>query len=124
MVSVTLNGEPCSEGRMDAAYAGLRGIPVGLVSGDDAVCEESRGLYTGVQTAQVKTAIDRYSARCLTPETAHRRIRDAARTAVEGAEKLRAYVPEPPTPSPWSSTTLARRPASSTFRGSSGQTTG
>ena len=81
---------------MNAAYAGLRGIPVGLVSGDAAVCEESRGLYTGVQTAQVKTAIDRYSARCLSPETAHRRIRDAARAAVEGAEKLRAYVPEPP----------------------------
>jgi D-amino peptidase len=42
------------------------------------------------------TAIDRYSARCLAPETAHRRIRDAARAAVEGAEKRRAYVPEPP----------------------------
>jgi D-amino peptidase len=81
---------------MNAAYAGLRGIPVGLVSGDDAVCEESRGLYKGVRTAQVKTAIDRYSARCLTPETSHRRIRDEAKAAVQDIEALRAYAPESP----------------------------
>ena len=96
VVGVTLNDDPCSEGRMNAAYAGLRRIPVGLVSGDDAVCEESRGLYTGVRTVQVKTAIDRYSARCLTPETSHRRIRDEAKAAVEGVENIRAYAPEPP----------------------------
>lgn len=96
VVGVTLNDEPCSEGRMNAAYAGLRRIPVGLVSGDDAVCEESRGLYKGVRTAQVKTAIDRYSARCLTPETSHRRIRDEAKAAVQDIEALRAYAPESP----------------------------
>ncbi len=96
VVGVTLNDELCSEGRMNAAYAGLQGIPVGLVSGDDAVCEESRELYMGVRTAQVKTAIDRYSARCLTPEVSYRRIREEARAAVEDIEKLQPYAPERP----------------------------
>jgi D-amino peptidase len=96
VVRLTLNDEPCSEGRMNVAYAVLQGIPVGLASGDDAVCEESRGLYPGVRTAQVKTAIDRYSARCLTSETPYRRIRDEAKAAVEDGEKLRAYAAELP----------------------------
>jgi D-amino peptidase len=66
------------------------------MSGDDAVCEESRELYMGVRTAQVKTAIDRYSARCLTPEVSHRRIREEARVAVEDIEKPQPHVPERP----------------------------
>ena len=123
VVGVTLNDEPCSEGRMNAAYAGLRGIPVDLVSGDDAVCEESSGLYTGVQTAQVKTAI------AATPPGACRlRRRTGASGMRQGRRSKAPRNSEPtsssrPTPSPWSSTTLARRPASSTSRGSSGQTT-
>ena len=96
VVGVELNGEPCSEGRMNAALAGLWEVPVGLVSGDDLTCEEAEALYTGVQTAKVKTAVDRYTARCLPPETSLRRIREAARAAVENSEGLSPYKLEPP----------------------------
>ncbi len=96
VVGVELNGEPCSEGRMNAALAGLWDVPVGLVSGDDLTCEEAEALYTGVQTAKVKTAVDRYAARCLPPEESLRRIREAARAAVENAERLSPYALEPP----------------------------
>jgi D-amino peptidase len=95
VTGVWLNGEPCSEARMNATLAGLNGIPVGLVTGDDLACAEAEGLYAGVQTARVKIAIDRYTARCLSPQAAHERIREAALRA-GGKENLGPYVPEPP----------------------------
>ncbi len=95
-ISIELNGEPCSEGRMNAALAGLQGIPVGLVTGDDLICEESKALYPGVETAQVKAAVDRYTARCLPVTVAQGRIREAAAGAVKGASGLAPYAPEPP----------------------------
>ncbi|MDP9476783.1 MAG: M55 family metallopeptidase, partial [Actinomycetota bacterium] len=96
VTGVELNGEPCSEARMNATLAGLEGIPIGLVTGDDLTCEEAESLYPGVQTACVKTAIDRYTARCLPPETARERIRLAAKGAVAGAGILTPYSPDQP----------------------------
>ncbi len=93
--TVELNGEPCSEARMNAALAGLSGTPVGLVTGDDLACAEAQSLYAGVQTARVKTAVDRYTARCLTPKVSLRSIREAAERAVTGADGLAPYAPDP-----------------------------
>jgi D-amino peptidase len=95
VTGVWLNSEPCSEARMNATLAGLRDIPVGLVTGDDLACAEAEALYTGVQTARVKTAVDRYTARCLSPQVARERIRDAALRAAEEGD-LTPYAPEPP----------------------------
>ncbi len=96
IISVELNGESCSEGRMNAVFAGLQNIPVGLVSGDDMVCQEARDLYSGVRTAQVKVAIDRYTARCMAPGVTHGRIWEEAKTAVEEVRKFTPYALDPP----------------------------
>jgi D-amino peptidase len=88
---VELNGEPCSEARMNAALAGSLGVPVGLVTGDDLTCGEAAALYPGVRTAIVKTAVDRYTARCLPPEAAHRRISEASAGAIRYAPNLAPY---------------------------------
>jgi D-amino peptidase len=96
VTGVELNGEPCSEARMNATLAGIEGIPVGLVTGDDLACAEAESLYPGVQTACIKTAVDRYTALCLSPEAARRRIREAAQRAAEKARDLAPYTPEPP----------------------------
>ncbi len=96
VTNVELNGEPCSEARMNATLAGLRGIPIGLVTGDDLTCKEAESLYRRVKTAEVKTAVDRYTARCLAPEAAHGRIREAAQRAVEGVGSLTPYTPGAP----------------------------
>jgi D-amino peptidase len=80
---------------MNATLAGLKGIPVGLVTGDDLACAEAESLYAGVQTARVKTAVDRYTARCLSPQVARKRIREAALRA-GGKGDLTPYKPEPP----------------------------
>ncbi|HZY64876.1 MAG TPA: M55 family metallopeptidase [Rubrobacteraceae bacterium] len=96
VVEVHLNDGPCSEARMNAGLAGTEDIPIGLVTGDDVTCEEARSLYSGVETAQVKTAIGRYTARCLVPKVAQQRIREAAESAVRGVGEMEPYVLEPP----------------------------
>ena len=96
VTGVELNGETCSEARMNATLAGVHGIPVGLVTGDDIASAEARSLYSGVRTAEVKTAVDRYTARCLHPEAALSLIRAEAGGAVRGAGDLVPYAPGPP----------------------------
>ncbi|CAN5545281.1 MAG: M55 family metallopeptidase [Actinomycetota bacterium] len=95
-VAVELNGEPCSEARMNATLAGTKGVPVGLVTGDDVACAEAKSLYAGVRTAKVKTAIDRYTARCVHPRKAVEAIRSAAEVAVENSSSLAPYILSPP----------------------------
>jgi len=94
--SVELNGEPASEARLCATLAGLHGVPVGLVSGDDVICAEAEKLFPGVKTAIVKEAIDTFSARCLGPRAAAERIRTAARLAAAECDKLEPYRIDPP----------------------------
>jgi len=59
---VKLNGKPVGETGLNAALAGHFGVPVAMVTGDDCVCEEARDLLGNIVTAQVKTAVSRYSA--------------------------------------------------------------
>jgi D-amino peptidase len=59
---VTLDGKPVGETGLNAALAGHFGVPVALVTGDDAVCEEARDLLGDVMTCQVKECVSRYSA--------------------------------------------------------------
>jgi D-amino peptidase len=96
IVGVELNGEPCSEARMNAAMAGSVGVPVGMVSGDDVICAEAELLFPGVHVATTKTSIDRTTARCLPPAVTAERIRTAAREAARTAAGLSPYVLEPP----------------------------
>jgi D-amino peptidase len=94
--SVELNGEPASEARLCATLAGLSGVPVGLVSGDDVICAEAEKLFPGVRTAIVKQAIDTFSAHCLAPRAAGERIRTAARLSAAEYGKLQPYRIDPP----------------------------
>lgn len=91
VVDVELEGRHCSEARMNAALAGVYRVPVGLVTRDNFTCEEARSLYTGVCTAQVKSAIDRYSAQCLAPTHSRQRIKEAAGSAVLKRGRLTPY---------------------------------
>jgi D-amino peptidase len=93
---VRLNGEPVDETRLATAMAGHLGVPVGLVTGDDAVCMETKDWLPQVETAVVKHAIDTYAALCLSKEEAHARIREAARAAVAKSATLRPYTFPPP----------------------------
>jgi D-amino peptidase len=96
VVDLRLNGDTCSEGRLNAMLAGSFGVPVGLVTGDDAACADAARFIPGVRTVAVKEAIDRYAAICLPPARTGPMIRDAAAAACRGADAHRPLVGEPP----------------------------
>ncbi|MEU1599341.1 M55 family metallopeptidase [Streptomyces sp. NPDC005708] len=89
ITAVRINGEPASEGRMNALLADEYGVPVVLVTGDDLCCEDARGWAPHAAHAVVKTCVDRYSAICLPPDVSAARITEAAR---EGLTSLPASI--------------------------------
>lgn len=84
---VYLNGQAVGETGLNAALAGGFGVPVVLVTGDQAVVAEARNLLGEIETVQVKESLTRTAARCLHPTVAQARVRGAAERALEGNVK-------------------------------------
>jgi D-amino peptidase len=94
--AVELNGRPVPEGGFNAAIAGHFGVPVALVTGDDATVQEMRDLLGDVEGVVVKAALGFHSARTLTPAAAQARIREGARRAIERLGDFRPHVLDGP----------------------------
>ena len=78
-----LNGEPVGELALNAAMAGVHGVAVALVSGDQALAAEAKALLgPGVETVVVKEAVGRFAARSVAPTIACERIRSGAAAAL------------------------------------------
>jgi D-amino peptidase len=78
-----LNGEPVGELALNAAMAGVHGVALALVSGDQALAAEARALLgDGIETVVVKQAVGRFAARSLAPSVACQRIREGAARAL------------------------------------------
>jgi D-amino peptidase len=78
-----LNGRPVGELAINATLAGTYGVPVALVSGDQALAAEARELLgEAVETVIVKQAVGRFAARSVHPSEACRRIREGAAAAL------------------------------------------
>ncbi|WP_406312353.1 M55 family metallopeptidase [Streptosporangium sp. NBC_01639] len=107
--NVYLNGEVCGETRLVASFAGSLGVPVALVTGDEAVCEEARELLGDVETVAVKTGVNRFSAELLPPAVAQARIYQATVRALNRVADFRLCAPEPPFTLgvEWNSTAIA-----------------
>jgi len=82
-VQVHLNDQEVGELGFNAAVAGTYGVPVLLVTGDQAVTEEGRALLGEIETVAVKEGISRNAALCLHPDVAQERIRKAAERALQ-----------------------------------------
>ncbi len=82
VAGLRLNGRLLGETGLNAAVCGHFGVPVLMVSGDQAVCAEARELLGAIETAIVKRARGRMSAECLPPEASQREIQEAAQRAV------------------------------------------
>jgi D-amino peptidase len=89
--AVTLNGMDMPEGGINAAIAGHFGVPVALVTGDDATVAEMREILGDVEGVVVKEALGFHSARTLTPAAARVRIREGARRAIERLDDFQPY---------------------------------
>jgi D-amino peptidase len=96
VTDVRVNGESWNETHLNAALAGTFGVPVALVVGDRACCEQATARLTGVRTVSVKEGFGATSGKSLSPEWARTVIRSAASEAVRGIEALRPFRPVPP----------------------------
>jgi len=78
-----INGRLAGESGLNGALCGSFGVPVVLVSGDQAVCAEAREWMPGIETVQVKRALGRHAAECLSVEKTQGLIKQGAETAVK-----------------------------------------
>ena len=96
ITSVRLNGIEMTEGSMNAAIAGHYGVPVILVSGDDAAVAENQVLIGNVEGAVVKWAKGFHAAETLTPEAAYEVIRTRTASAISRIDQFQPYVLDTP----------------------------
>ncbi|WP_306366808.1 M55 family metallopeptidase [Nocardiopsis sp. CC223A] len=88
VTGVWLDGEPASEGRLNAAVVAEYGTPVILVTGDDRACEDAETYAPFARTVAVKEYVSRYAARCRPPARTAEDIRLAASKATLLAGRL------------------------------------
>ncbi len=91
LTAVRLNGQAMAEAGINAAIAGHFGVPIILVSGDDAIVEETSALLGDVEGAVVKWALGFHSAKTLTPEAAYAVIREKAKAAMARIQDFKPY---------------------------------
>jgi D-amino peptidase len=83
-----LNGASTTEAELNALIASDAGVPVGLVTGDEAICAVAEKAFPGVVTVMVKKGIGITAARSKHPAASRAAIREAAARAVRGARRL------------------------------------
>jgi D-amino peptidase len=79
---VRLNGEVTGESGLNALAALHHGVPIALVTGDEATAEETRRVAPDVEAVVVKRSVTRMAAESLHPERARELIREGARAAI------------------------------------------
>ena len=77
-----LNGHVVGESGINALVALHHGVPIALVTGDDATAEEMLRIAPGCECVVVKRSITRFAAESLHPEVACERIRAGAARAL------------------------------------------
>jgi D-amino peptidase len=82
LADIRLNGQSVPEGGINAAIAGHFGVPVVMVSGDDAAVAEVSHVVGDIEGAVVKWNNSFHSARTLMPEAAYRLIEEKVETAL------------------------------------------
>lgn len=83
-----VNGAPMSEAEVNGLYAASLGVPVGVVTGDDEICDLARKAFPGVTAVEVKKATGYSATDSLQPLTAGEAIEAAVAAAVANAGSL------------------------------------
>lgn len=81
ITGVWVDGEPASEGRLNALVAAEHGVPVVLVTGDDRACADAVSYAPRAVGVAVKDHVSRYAAVCRPPAKTAVAIRAAAKEA-------------------------------------------
>jgi len=96
LTAVRLNGVEMLEASINAAIAGDFGVPVVMISGDDAVVEEARRVVGDMEGAVVKWSLGFHSARTLMPEASYALIRERVGAALARLGDFQPYRMEGP----------------------------
>ncbi|MBT4785470.1 MAG: M55 family metallopeptidase [Candidatus Marinimicrobia bacterium] len=91
LTSLKVNGEVMTEGSWNAAVAGEFGVPVIMISGDDAAVNEVKSVIGNAEGAIVKESISFHSAKSLHPEAAYDLIAEKTSYAVKNIKKYKPY---------------------------------
>ena len=91
LTRIALNGTPMSEAGINAAIAAELGVPVVMITGDDAIVADSRERFGAIEGVAVKRAIGFHSAAVLAPEAAQALIRQHAKVAVSRRADMKPY---------------------------------
>lgn len=91
IANMWLNGKKIGEIGMQIILAGYSKIPVVLVSGDRAACEETRSYIPNIEVAIVKEGINRTAAICLSKESSRDLIKERAKRALERKSEIKPY---------------------------------
>jgi D-amino peptidase len=93
---VALNGVEVTEGAWNAAIAGHFGVPVAMMSGDDAAIAEVRSLVGPIEAAETKQSLGFHSANTLTPEASYELIRQKVKAALNRLRDFKPYALKSP----------------------------
>jgi len=96
LTAVRLNGIEMLEAGINAAIAGDFGVPVVMISGDDAVVEEARRVIGDMEGAVLKWALGFHSARTVMPEVGYSIIKEKTRAALARIDDFEPYRLEGP----------------------------
>jgi D-amino peptidase len=87
--SYRVNGVEYGEIAQEAFYAAAFGVPFVFCSGDRAACREARRQFPGVVTAEVKWAVKRNAAHCLSGPVARERIREGVKKGLGNVGRIK-----------------------------------
>jgi D-amino peptidase len=85
---VRLNGVVVGESALNALVALHHGVPVALITGDQATADEARAFMPGIEAVVVKRSVSRFAAESLHPRQACELISAGARTALERLSEM------------------------------------
>jgi len=91
LTAIRLNGVEMLEASINAAIAGDFGVPVVMISGDDAVVAEARRVIGDMEGAVVKRSLGFHSAQTMMPEPAYRLIGDRVGAALRRLADFEPY---------------------------------
>lgn len=96
LTRVALNGVAQSEAGFNAAIAAHFGVPVVMITGDDAIVSETKQRLGNLEGVAVKHAIGFHSTATMMPETAQGNIRTRAKIAVMRRAEMKPYTMSTP----------------------------
>lgn len=91
-----INDKPLFEAAYNSLYAGLFGVPVVFLAGDDAACREAIENFGVVDTVVTKYSFGRTCAMSKSPEVVYGEIRESVKHALNNLNNAVVFKMDPP----------------------------